>query len=137
MDMDRTIRRLIRKHKTNCPFRIAAGQNIEIWYKDLGSGTRGMYRKTLRRKYIVIHQDLDDNWRRIICAHELGHAILHPAISRFWMDEQTFFCAGKFERQANRFAVHLVTAQDPLAAGESVFDLLTRNGIPEELHSFY
>lgn len=135
--MDKTINKIMRVHKTNCPFQISAGHNIDVWFADLGIGTRGMYRKTMRRKYIVINQDLDEVWRRVICAHELGHAILHPAISRFWMDEHTYFNAGRYERQANRFAVHLLSGYDKPAVGESLADMLFRNGIPEELHSFY
>ncbi|WP_438435446.1 ImmA/IrrE family metallo-endopeptidase [Gorillibacterium sp. sgz500922] len=137
MDMDQTIRRLIRKHKSNCPFEIASGQNIEVWFEDLGACTRGMYRKTLRRKYIVIHRDLSEEWQRVICAHELGHAILHPGVSRFWIDEHTYFFVGKYERQANQFAVRLLTSQDSLLPGEGLPEMLRRNCIPEELHSFY
>lgn len=55
MDINPLIRRLLRKYKTNCPFELAGALNIEIWYRDLGENTRGMFRKTLRRKYIVIH----------------------------------------------------------------------------------
>ncbi|MNP68056.1 hypothetical protein D3C76_1639610 [compost metagenome] len=96
-----------------------------------------MYRKTLRRRYIAIHSDLSEEWQRLICAHELGHALLHPGISRFWIDEHTFLYAGKYEREANRFAVHLLLGEEKLECDESVFDLFRRNGIPEEMHTYY
>ncbi|MEK4239101.1 ImmA/IrrE family metallo-endopeptidase [Paenibacillus sp. FSL H7-0714] len=135
--MNRLIRRLLRKYKTNCPFRLAEALNIEIWYRDLGENTRGMFRRTLRRKYIIIHSGLSEAWQRVICAHELAHALLHPGISRFWMDERTFFCVGKYEREANYFAVRLLTAWDSLGVNESISDLLLRNGIPCELSEFF
>ncbi|GKS14736.1 ImmA/IrrE family metallo-endopeptidase [Paenibacillus chitinolyticus] len=137
MEMDRIILGLMKKYKTNCPFRLAEELHIEVWYEDLGETTRGMYHKKLRRKYIVIHSRLSKYWQRVICAHELGHALMHPGISRFWMDEQTFFAAGKYERQANQFAVKLLIGDDKLNADETIFDLLQRNGIPEELHIFF
>jgi len=135
--MDKLIRTLIRKHKTHCPFELAKRLNINIWFHDLGNSTRGFYMRKLRRRYIVIHEDLDENWQRFICAHELGHDRLHPGFSRFWLDEHSFRNPGKYERQANKFAVRLLTAGDTLDEGESISELLRRNGIPEEMHIFY
>jgi Zn-dependent peptidase ImmA (M78 family) len=135
--MDEIIRKLIRKYQTNDPFELARCLNITIWFRDLGHGTRGLYIRKLRRRYIVIHEGLDEMWKRFVCAHELGHDRLHPGLSRFWLDEQSFFNVGKFERQANKFGVRLLTAGDKLHVGESVSDLLRRNGVPEEMSSFY
>lgn len=131
------IRRLLRKYNTNCPFRLAEFLNIEVWFRDLGENTRGMFRRTLRRKYIVIHSGMSEQWQRFICAHELAHALLHPGISRFWIDEHSFFCTGRFEREANRFAVQLLIGDDSLTAGEAIYDILRRNSIPIEMSQFY
>lgn len=92
--MDTIIRQLIRKYKTNDPFELANHLNITVWYRDLGKGTRGLYIKKLCRRYIVIHEDLDEQWQRFVCAHELAHDRLHPGMSRFWLDEYTLFNAG-------------------------------------------
>jgi len=135
--MDKLIRNLIRKHKTNDPFIIAEGLNINIRFADLGEQTRGLYYKKLRRRFIVIHEPLSDEWQRFICAHELAHDRLHHGFNRFWIDECSFINVGKFERQANKFAVRLLTAGDSIALGESVSDLLRRNDVPEEMNSFY
>jgi Zn-dependent peptidase ImmA (M78 family) len=134
--MDKLIRTLIRKYKTNCPFTIADHLNITVWFRDLGKGTRGLYMRKLRRRYIIIHEDLDDIWKRFVCAHELAHDRLHPGFSRFWLDEQSFFNAGKFERQANKFAVRLLTAGDSPRRGESISEFLRRNNIPSEMGKF-
>lgn len=135
--MERIIRKLIRRHKTNDPFKLAEALNINVWYRDLGEGTRGFYMKKLRRRYIVIHESLDDAWQRIVCAHELAHDRLHPGLSRFWLDEQSFFNAGKFERQANRFAIHLLTFGDSPNEDESICNFLMRNNIPPEMSEYY
>ena len=135
--MDNTILKLIKKFKTNDPFEIAAHLNIFVRYEDLGSGTRGMYFKKLRRRYIVIHNGLNTEWQRFICAHELGHDRLHPGISRFWLDEQSLYNAGKYERQANKFAVKLLTAGDTLKTDETIRDLLFRNQIPVEIDQYF
>ncbi|MBO8164665.1 MAG: ImmA/IrrE family metallo-endopeptidase [Brevibacillus sp.] len=135
--MDNVIRQLIRRYKTNCPFELASSLNITVWFCDLGKNTRGLYMRKLRRRYIVIHEDLDDQWKRFVCAHELGHDRLHPGLSRFWLDEHSFFHAGKFERQANKFAVRLLTAGNRLQRGESISEFLRRNNVPEEMSKFF
>ncbi|MBW7477257.1 ImmA/IrrE family metallo-endopeptidase [Paenibacillus oenotherae] len=135
--MDKLIVKLVRKFQTNDPFVIAQGIGIHIRYADLGDRTRGLYYKKLRRRFIVIHDCLSDDWSRFVCAHELGHDRLHPGFSRFWLDEQSFFNVGKFERQANKFAARLLTAGDSPRNGEAIADMLRRNGVPEEMQAFY
>jgi Zn-dependent peptidase ImmA (M78 family) len=135
--MDTTIRQLIRKYKTKDPFELAERLNITVWFRDLGHGTRGLYIRKLRRRYIVIHEGLDDPWKRFVCAHELAHDRLHPGLSRFWLDEHSFFHAGKFERQANKFAIRLLTAGDYPSRGETIKEFLQRHNIPVEMARFY
>jgi Zn-dependent peptidase ImmA (M78 family) len=135
--MDALIRKLIQKYKTNCPFELAKSLNITIWFRDLGKSTRGLYMKKLRRRYIVIHEGLDEHWQRFVCAHELGHDRLHPGLSRFWLEETSLHNAGKYERQANKFAIRLLTAGDRLGQGDTIRDFLKRNGIPVEMERFY
>lgn len=134
--MNELILKLIRRFKTNDPFLIAEGLNIHIRYANFEDGTRGLYYRILRRRFIVIHDQLDENWKRFVCAHELGHDHLHPGFSRFWLDEKSFFNAGKFESQANKFAVRLLTAGDSPKRGESIKDFLMRNNVPPEMCKF-
>lgn len=71
--MDTTIHKLVRKFKTNDPFEIAKGLNILIRYAEFDEGTRGLYYRKLRRRFIVINNGLDEQWQKVVCAHELGH----------------------------------------------------------------
>lgn len=133
--VDRTINQLIKRFRTNDPFKIAEGLNILIRYADLGDGTRGFYYRVLRRRFIVIHSGLSETWQKVICAHELGHDRLHPGINRFWLDEQTFFQPGRFEKQANQFAVRLLCREEKME-GETVKEFLVRNGVPLEMEPY-
>ncbi len=135
--MDVTIKKLVRRFKTNDPFVIAQGLNILIRYAEFEDGTRGLYYRKLRRRFIVIHNGLDEHWQRVVCAHELGHDRLHPGLSRFFLDEQTFFNAGKFETQANTFALKLLTQSTDKEPDETTEHYLFRCGIPSELHKLY
>lgn len=134
--MDKIVHDLVKRFRTNDPFKIAEQLNIHIRYCDLGDSTRGFYYQKLRRRFIVIHEGLSDPWKRFVCAHELGHDRLHPGISRFFIDEQSFFNAGKFERQANLFAVKLLMADARPTSGETKQQLLQRCSIPIELHRY-
>jgi Zn-dependent peptidase ImmA (M78 family) len=135
--LDDTIQRLVRRFKTNDPFEIAKGLNILVRYAEFDEGTRGLYYRKLRRRFIVIDSGLDEKWQRVVCAHELGHDRLHPGLSRFWLDEHSFFNTGKFERQANTFALKLLTHSVDQDVDETIETYLLRCGIPKELHNLY
>lgn len=53
MDVQRKVAALIRRYKTDDPFRLAAYKNIRIVYADLG-GKFGNYLKYKRSKFIII-----------------------------------------------------------------------------------
>jgi Predicted Zn peptidase len=135
--VDDEIKKLVRRFKTTDPFKIAEGLNILIRYADFEGEIRGFYYRLLRRRFIVLDSGLDWYWRRIVCAHELGHDRLHPGVSRFWVDEQSFRNMGKYERQANLFALKLLTYGEEIFENETLNSYLTRCGIPHELHSLY
>jgi Zn-dependent peptidase ImmA (M78 family) len=130
-------KKLISRFRSNDPFLIAQELNIEVRFADLGASTRGLYVRKLRRRCIFIHERLDEYWQRFVCAHELGHDRLHPGFSRFWLDEHTFFNPGKFERQANQFAVHLLLGGALPTEDQTVQDLFSSYGIPKEMLEFY
>ncbi|WP_433617417.1 ImmA/IrrE family metallo-endopeptidase [Paenibacillus cellulositrophicus] len=134
--MDEMIRKLIRKYKTSCPFELSRSLGIHIRYLDLGKSTKGLYYRKLRRRFIVIHSELSPEWQRFVCAHELGHDRLHKGINRFFLEEHSYFAPGKLERQANRFAVGLLSAGTAILQGETAETYCKRVGIPPEMHTY-
>ncbi|WP_326100594.1 ImmA/IrrE family metallo-endopeptidase [Paenibacillus alvei] len=106
-------------------------------FEDLGDSTFGMYYTKFRQRYIVINNKISEEWQRVVCAHELGHDLLHFGVNRFFVDSHTFFLSAKQERQANIFAVQLLTANDTIYDGESVFNYFCRIKIPDEMVSYY
>lgn len=133
--MDDIIHKLVRKYKTNDPFVIAKGLNILVRHAEFDPCTRGFYYRRLRRRFIVIRNDLSEEWQRVVCAHELGHDRLHSGLSQFWVDEHTFFNMGKYERQANTFAIKLLTYSIDREPGETQEAYLLRCGVPKQLHN--
>jgi Zn-dependent peptidase ImmA (M78 family) len=135
--MEQNVVKLIKRYKTNCPFTIARALGIHVRFHDLGGHTRGVYYRKLRRRLILIHNQLSYEWQRFVCAHELGHDRLHQGLSSFFLEEHSFFNPGKFERQANRFAVKLLTSLEEIQSDETIEQFCARHGIPEEMHKFY
>jgi Zn-dependent peptidase ImmA (M78 family) len=135
--MDELIKRIVKKFKTNCPFTIAEKLNIDVWKADLGESTRGYYFRTMKRKYIAIHEDLPNDWARFVCAHEIGHDQLHKGFGLYSFEHTTLFNPGRLERQANRFAVLLLTHGDDIQPGETAEQVCLRNGIPREMYRYF
>lgn len=56
--------------------------------------------------YILINKKYDIKSRKILCAHELGHIILHKGNNRFKGDNL------EYEYEANLFAVALLFSEE-------------------------
>lgn len=134
--MDELVNQLIQKYKTNCPFELCRALGIHVRFMNLGEGTKGLYYRKLRRRFIVIHNELSLELQRFVCAHELGHDRLHKGINRFFLEESSYFAPGKLERQANRFAVLLLSASASPEQDESLENFYSRLGIPPEVGFF-
>lgn len=107
MDNIRSALRLINKLQTNCPFEVAGLLGIIIVYESLGN-ILGYYSKHFRIKVIHINENVDELKQRFVCAHELGHAIMHPNSNTPFMKKNTLFATEKIEKEANKFAVNLL-----------------------------
>ena len=99
---------LIARHRTRNPFKLARLLNIEIVYEDLGE-VRGFFKKILRRKYIFINSKLSEFDQKLVCSHELGHAVLHSSNKiQFLIDNTKLLRKSKIEDEANLFASWLL-----------------------------
>jgi Zn-dependent peptidase ImmA (M78 family) len=130
-----TTKKLITKHKTNDPFWIAQEKGIIVLFEELGS-TLGYYHAHKRIQLIHINNKLNELEQRFVCAHELGHAILHPRANTPFLKKSTFFSIDKIEVEANTFAVELLLPDDFINdfrdTSHTLQDLAAMNGIPRE-----
>ena len=99
---------LIRKYKTRNPFKIVELLDIEIIYENLGD-TKGFFKKILRKKFIFINLELSIFEQKVICAHELGHALFHSSSDfQFMLDNTSLVKKTKVEDEANLFVSWLL-----------------------------
>ena len=47
-----------------------------------------------------------------MCAHEIGHVLLHRGYNRIFMDTHAYFKVNQYEIDADRFAVNLLYADE-------------------------
>ncbi len=102
------INKLIRKYKTNDPFDLAGFLKIQVLFWDFPEEVNGLYQYEKREKFIYINFNLSSKRRIIVCAHELGHAILHSKLNSTFLKEYTFLNINKYEKEANLFAAELI-----------------------------
>ena len=108
IDIYRRVNNLKKRWGTSDPFKICKYLKIQVRYYNLGE-VKGFYKKVLRKKFIIINENLSSLDKKIICAHELGHCLLHSS-----RDVQNLLEYGNFEKysifedEANEFAAHLL-----------------------------
>jgi Zn-dependent peptidase ImmA (M78 family) len=102
-----TIVNLLEKYGTNEPTELATLLGINIVYEFLAD-MQGYYVKSNKHKFIVVNDNLDYYDQRVVIAHELGHALLHPELNTSFMTNSTYMNVDKYECQANRFVAELL-----------------------------
>ena len=112
-NVNNTIFRLTKKYNTSDPFELADALKISVFFEELGT-INGYYNKPLRMKQIHINQNLSERDAKFTCAHELGHAILHPNASTPFLRSKTFLSVDKLETEANTFAVNLLIPDETI-----------------------
>ena len=92
---------------------------ILLTFEPLGT-LNGYYTKKYRIKHIHINERLSEPEQRFACAHELGHALLHPDSNTPFLTQNTYLSVDKLESEANKFAVEFLIPDDILC--EYVYD---------------
>lgn len=131
MDIRSITLKLIRRYGTDDPFEIAAYRHIAVRYEQLG-GLLGYHYHERRCDVIVINCDLDDIMARYVCAHELGHAILHPGINVSFSMPGTCPKTERYEWEADTFAVRLLSHSLDLYDVITIQQAASLCGIPPE-----
>lgn len=113
MDIKKKADLLARKHQSRNPFEIIKGINAILVFAPL-IGVRGFYQYFQRNNIIYVDEDLPYHEKMFVCAHELGHMLLHKKSNAVFMDSRTFLNTTFYEKEANTFAVNLLIDNDML-----------------------
>ncbi len=136
MSIKNKVDMLCRKYNTRDPFIIADQLGIQLLFEPLAS-VRGYYSRTHRIKFIHINQDLSREQQRQVCAHELGHAILHAESNTPFLRANTLYSVNKLETEANRFMALLLYPASEIRnyaqSGYTVYQIADICGLTAEL----
>lgn len=107
MNIKRLADSLVRKYNTRNPFEIISHLNVIVVFYPL-HGVKGFYQYFQRNNIIYIDEALSDQEKLFVCAHELGHMLLHKKANAIFMDSRTQLNTTKYEIEADRFAIDLL-----------------------------
>lgn len=111
MDIKKKANSLAKKYNSRNPFKIIEHLNVIVVFYPL-EGVRGFYQYFQRNNIIYIDERLSNEEKKFVCAHELGHMLLHKKANALFMDTRTFLKNSKYEIEANRFAAELLIPDD-------------------------
>lgn len=106
-DIKRLVSYYIKKYDTRNPFELANCLNVEVQHGPLGSQA-GCYLFLKNHKCIFLNENLNENERSLVMAHELGHAIMHRKENCYFIRNKTLLLTSKNEIEANMFAAELL-----------------------------
>lgn len=133
---------LVKTYETHDPFEICENLHINVKYKDLGYSLKAFYFYQSRIKNIVINNRIHEPIQKVLCAHELGHAILHEkSTAKAFQEMELFVSTLPTEYEANLFAAEIliddVELLELLSYSEwSFFNIAKQLYIPAELLDF-
>lgn len=113
MDIHNLVQDVVKKYNTRDPFKIIDEKNAILIYAPL-IDVRGFYQYFKRNHIIYIDENLPNIEKTFVCAHELGHMLMHKKENAVYMDTRTCFNTNKSENEANTFAAELLISDDVL-----------------------
>ncbi len=136
--IDSVVKDIVSSFDTNNPYIIAEELGFFITESELPSSIKGerIVIDYLNETHIVINSSLDEYKKKFVCAHELGHCLLHEESSMFFIQE-THEVLGKYEREANEFAVKLLTFNLIYYEHETITKehIIKETGIPYSMYN--
>lgn len=134
MNIKLRVSNLIKKYGTADPILLAKSLDIIIVRLPLPDCTRGFLVRCLRKKYILLNEDLEDLAARIVICHEIGHARLHLRYGYYFNPDYTYYVPSKREFEANEFALHLLSNSNEMDCNLITATLQSKKPDPKMVH---
>lgn len=131
-DIKNKVRELTAKYQTNDPFELSEALGILIFPS---KALKGCTMNLLGYPVIFLGNDLNDDERRYVCAHELAHNVLHDIEQYDILMSSPFFNKDRIEQEANAFAAELLVDNDVCSrySGFTLEQVAAAEHVPPEL----
>ncbi len=102
--------RVLKLCRSRDPIRIAKDLGVEVMLRSDFEKQKGAFCVVLGQSFIILNDKLNDEELSLVCAHELGHALLHRAEAEKGVlcEYDLFNMATAMEYEANVFASELL-----------------------------
>lgn len=100
------VENLITTYETRDPFNLCRELDIIVLHVPLVR-VNGFYQRYDDQDIIYINDDLTDEEKILVCAHELGHALLHNDVNTVFLETHKLV-ENIYELEANVFAIQLL-----------------------------
>ena len=110
-DIRRLANSFARKYQSRNPFEIIQGMNAILVFAPL-IDVRGFYQFFQRNNIIYIDESLPEHEQKFVCAHELGHMLMHRKENTVFMDTRTYLKTTPYEIEADKFAIELLVPNE-------------------------
>lgn len=138
LDTINLVEKIKREYHSANPFYICENMNIEVKYVPFIDNPKGQFQEIRGRAIIFLNDTLKNSEERFyICAHELGHAILHRGLSSYYVSTRT--SRSKSESEANCFVMNLIVSlyrEDTDRYPRKIEELTNFYGLPESAYRF-
>lgn len=133
-------RQLIRRFRTRDPYELADLLGVTVMPRNNFLRQKGAFSIVAGRSFIFINANLSAELQRLVCAHELGHALLHREIALSggaMLEFDLLDAAGRCEVEANTFAAALLLDDEELRErlhdGEDIQSIARAMGVHVDL----
>ncbi len=110
-DIKRLAKSIAKKYQSRNPFEIIQGMNVILVFAPL-IDVRGFYQYFHRNNIIYIDEHLSEHEQKFVCAHELGHMLMHRKENTVFMDTRTYLKTMPNETEADKFAIELLVPNE-------------------------
>lgn len=140
----KSVQKTLRRYGEADPVRLAARMGIKLIPAHMGKEEgciKGFFLECRRIRTITLNVDLPAEVRRIIVAHELGHAVLHRDHGVHAFRELSLLDGtAVMEREANLFAAELLLKDEDVLKvwkdGDTFFAAASTLNVPSELLAY-
>lgn len=104
------VNKILKQCDSRNPFDIAKELGIMVLFDDNLDKLKGMYCIIKRNRIIIINSNLPEEMQKIVCAHEIGHDVLHRQLASLGALQEfvLYDMKSRPEYEANMFAAELL-----------------------------
>lgn len=116
-NIKKIVHRVTMKYGTRSPFQLCEKMGINIFFADLPDKVNGFFVNSSENgsRSILINKSIPACEQEQVCAHELGHALLHSEINSILLEDDPTFNLTEFEVEADLFSNLLLLTPSSIA----------------------